>query len=248
MRILSKSLFVATLLLQVSCARMLPWSREPVGSEVNLAFTMERNLVELESVRIDNRPGRFILGTAAPRTIVDSRFVLGPTREHVLQISEKETMRIQPAAMDLRGVADAIVGSEAWRNHAISIDYRSGLVTYQKEGIKPGLMTIYRFPAEPMITVFVNGREVAAVVDTTSPDTLTLPGPDSRGTANVRIAGTDFGAIDVQYANVSRARIGNRLLSRFLVTIDYGRKVVGLWRDPRIPLTPAATPAVTPRS
>ena len=37
------------------------------------------------------------------------------------------------------------------------------------------------------------------------------------------IADTDFGAIDVGYANISRARVGNRLLSRFLVTIDYGQ-------------------------
>lgn len=209
-----------------------------MGTEVNLAFTMERNLIQLESVRIDNRTGRFLLGSAAPRTVVDPRFALNPTRAHALQISEKETVRIEPAARDLGGVADAIIGAEAWRNHAISIDYRSGLVTYQKEGIKPGLMTIYRFPAEPMIHVFVNGREIAAVVDTTSPDTLVLPGRDARATAHVRIADTDFGAVDVQYANVSRARVGNRLLSRFLVTIDYGRKVVGLWRDPRIPVRP----------
>lgn len=238
---------VALALLQLSCARfsrMLPWAREPLGNEVNLAFTMERNLVELESVLIDNRRGRFILGSAAPRTIVDSRFPLLNARRHVLQISEKETVRIEPAAMDLRGVADAIIGVEAWRNHAISIDYRSGLVTYQKEGIKPGLMTVYRYPAEPMITVIVDGREVAAIVDTTSPDTLVLPGPDRRGTVHVRIADTDFGATDVQYANVSRARVGNRLLSRFLVTIDYGRRVVGLWRDPRIGVsTSSAAPS-----
>jgi hypothetical protein len=87
-----------------------------------------------------------------------------------------------------------------------------------------------------MINVVVDGREVAAIVDTTSPDTLVLSGPDARGSVNVLIAGTDFGATDVQYANVSQARVGNRLLSRFLVTIDYGRKVVGLWRDNRIPL------------
>jgi hypothetical protein len=52
--------------------------------------------------------------------------------------------------------------------------------------------------------------------------------------ATVTVADADFGTIDVQYANVTRARVGNRVLSRFLVTIDYGRKVVGLWRDPRI--------------
>ena len=44
----------------------------------------------------------------------------------------------------------------------------------------------------------------------------------------------DFGTIDIAYENVRHARVGNRVLSRFLVTIDYGRKVVGLWRDPRI--------------
>jgi hypothetical protein len=74
------------------------------------------------------------------------------------------------------------------------------------------------------------------VVDTTSPDTVILPSTtNGRGTARVNVAGVDFGTTDIRYANVSRARVGNRLLSRFLVTIDYGKKVVGLWRDPRTP-------------
>jgi hypothetical protein len=51
----------------------------------------------------------------------------------------------------------------------------------------------------------------------------------------VSIAGTDFGPTDVRYANVAHPRVGNRLLSRFLVSIDYGKRIVGLWRDPRIP-------------
>jgi hypothetical protein len=224
---------LALALFSLSCARYLPWSKEPIGNEVNLAFTLEQNLIRLSTVRIDNRPGRFILGSAAPRTIVDSRFALHRFYDHAVQISEKESVRIDPAPADLGGVADAIIGIEPWRNHAISIDYRVGLVTYQKEGIKSGQMHIYRFPAEPMINVVVDGREVAAIVDTTSPDTLVLRGPAGRRTANVRIADADFGAIDVQYADVAQARVGNRLLSRFLVTIDYGRKVVGLWRDPR---------------
>lgn len=200
---------------------------------MNLAFTLEQNLIRLNTVTIDGRPGKFLLGTAAPRTIVDSRFPLRRFHAHAVQLSDKETVRIDPAPADLRGVADAIIGVEPWRNHAISIDYRVGLVTYQKEGIRSGEMYIYRFPGEPMVNVIVDGREVAAIVDTTSPDTIVLPGPAGRGTANVRIADADFGAIDVGYANVAQARVGNRLLSRFLVTIDYGRKVVGLWRDPR---------------
>jgi hypothetical protein len=224
-------------LLVLSCSRMAPWRDEPVNEEINLAFTLEQNLIRLQSVRIDNREGRFLLGSAAPRTIVDPRFPLRPELSHALQIGARETVRIDPAPYDLHGVADAIVGVEAWRNRAISIDYRSGLVTYQKEGIRTGDMEIFRYPAEPMINVNVNGREIAAIVDTTSPDTLVLPGSSpGRGPANVRIGKTDFGTIDVQYANISNARVGNRLLSRYLVTIDYGRKVVGLWRDPRIPL------------
>ncbi|HET8772523.1 MAG TPA: hypothetical protein VFP80_01980 [Thermoanaerobaculia bacterium] len=209
-----------------------------MNEELNLAFTLEQNLVQLQSVRIDNREGRFLLGTAAARTVVDPRFPLHPSRAHALQIGQRETVRIDPAPHDLRGVADAIVGIEAWRNRAISIDYRTGLVTYQKQGIHSGYMEIFRYPAEPMIEVHVNGRAVAAIVDTTSPDTLVLPGSaHGRGTANVRIGRTDFGAIDVQYADVARARVGNRLLSHYLVTIDYGRRVVGLWRDPRIPVS-----------
>jgi hypothetical protein len=239
MRILSKSraraTAVVTVLLAGACSSVLPWSDEPIGSEVNLAFKLERNLIELQSVRIDNREGRFILGSAAPHTVVDSKFPLSETN-HVIQFGPRQTVRITPSATDLGGVADAIVGAEAWGKHAISIDYHAGLVIWQKEGIKPELMHVYRFPAEPTINVMVNGREIPAVVDTSSPDTLVLSGADRRETARVRVADTDFGEIDVRYTPVSQARIGNRLLSRFLVTIDYGRKVVGLWRDPRIPI------------
>lgn len=243
MRILSKSTATATAIaltvFTVACTRYLPWRNEPVGEEVNLAFTLERNLIELQSVRIDNREGRFILGSAAPRTIVDPQFATLGSGEHAIQIGKTQSVRISPSALDLRGVADAIVGIEAWRNHAISIDYRTGLVTYQKEGIHTGFMDIYRYTAEPKINVVVNGQQLSAIVDTTSPDTLVLPGRTAqRGNATVTIGRTDFGTIDVQYANVTQARVGNRLLSRFLVTIDYGRKVVGLWRDPRIPLAP----------
>ena len=238
MRILSKTLIAATALtltlLTAGCARVLPWNDEPVANEVNLAFTLEQNLIELQTVRIDNRPGRFLLGSAAPRTVVDPSFVAAG--KHSLQISETESLRISPAALDLGGVADAIIGSEAWRGRAISIDYRSGLVTYQKEGIHTGYMTIFRYQVEPTINVSVDGTVIGAIVDTTSPDTLVLPARSSgRGTVRVIVAGTDFGPIDIRYANVTQARVGNRLLSRFLVTIDYGKRVVGLWRDPRIP-------------
>jgi hypothetical protein len=94
-------------------------------------------------------------------------------------------------------------------------------------------MTIFRFQAEPMIDVAIDGRETAVIVDTSSPDTLVLPGPNGRGTVDVAIAGTSFGPTDVRYAPVLHARIGNRLLSKFLVSIDYRHRLVGVWHDPR---------------
>ena len=203
---------------------------------MNLAFTLERNLIDLPSLRIGGREGRFILGTAARRTAIDPSF--SGARRTVVQMGERESRRIEPVSVPLGGVADAIVGADVWGRNSISIDYRSGLVTLQKYPIRPGYMTVFRFEAEPMINLEVDGRLVSAIVDTTSPDTLILPGSaERRGTARVTVAGIDFGAVDVRYDAVSEPRIGNRLLVHFLVTIDYGRRLVGLWRDPRIPVT-----------
>lgn len=236
---LSKTPPVATafvlLVLTASCARYLPWRGEKVNDEINLAFTLERNLVELNpTLLIDKHPGRFILGTAARQTVIDAAF---PAPGHRLNIREKESLALSPVRTDLQGVADAIVGADAWKNQALSIDYRSGLVTYQKSGIERSQMTTFRYRDQPSIWIMVNGQRIAAVVDTSSPDTLVIPANETRrGIVNVSVAGTDFGPTDVQFANVTRARIGNRLLSRFLVSIDYGRRVVGLWRDPRIPM------------
>jgi hypothetical protein len=223
------------LLAFAACASRLPWRNDVPTPEVNLAFTLERNLVQLQTVRLNNRGGRFLLGTAAPKTVVDPAFA-GPG-PHILRLSEKETVRLTPAALDLGGVADAIIGTEPWGSRAISIDYRSGLVTYQKEGIRGGYMKIFRYDDAPTIYVNVDGRDVPAIVDTTSPDTIVLPRAErGRGTARINVGGTDFGITDVGYANIAQARVGNRLLSKFLVTIDYGKRMVGLWRDPRIPL------------
>jgi hypothetical protein len=226
-----------TLLFAASCSRLAPWRDDPLRPEVNLAFTFEQNLVVLSTVQINGRPGRILFGSALPRTVIDSQFVAPPRFRNLVQLSERESLRIDPIRQDLHGVADVLLGTEAFRRAAITIDYHAGLVTYQKEGIKRGYMTVFRFPAEPMLYATIDGRETAVIVDTTSPDTLVLPGADRRGTANVVIAGTDFGAIDVRYAAVSHPRIGNRLLSKFLVTIDYRQQVVGLWRDPRTRMT-----------
>lgn len=224
------------LLMLAGCRSALPWAKEPIGDEVNLAFTIENNLVFFESLTIDDRAGRYLFASAAPRSFVDPRH-LAPDVPHLLQISERESLRFSPAALELQGVGDAVIGADVWGDKAVTVDYRLGMVIYQKRGIFPAYMELYRYQQEPAVMVSVDGRRFPAIVDTTSPDTLVLPraGEDTRGTARVAVAGTDFGPIDVRYDDVTAARIGNRLLSKFLVTIDYGKRTVGLWRDPRLP-------------
>jgi len=239
----SKTLIIAIaiVLFCASCRVTLPWANEPIGEEINLSFIVRNNLLFLPSATIDGRAGQFLLGTAGAQTAIDSNFAsklppISGRQTRLLQLNEKEALRFAPLSMDLHGVADGIIGADVWGNRAISIDYASGLITYQKEGIHPESMTLYRFDAEPRVNILVDGKEIAAVVDTASPDTLTLPrgtAPASRTHAHVQLAGADLGTLDIKLADVSTPRIGNRILSKFLVTIDYGKKEVGLWRDPR---------------
>ncbi|MEA2166158.1 MAG: hypothetical protein QOK37_4285 [Thermoanaerobaculia bacterium] len=232
---------IATIVLCASCSVTLPWAHEPIGQEINLSFVVRNNLLFLPSATVDGKPGQFILGTAHARTAIDSKLAAKlpamPWRQtRLLQLNEKEALRFTPVVMDLRGVADGIIGADVWSNRAISIDYASGLLTYQKEGIHSELMTIYRFDGEPRVRIDVDGHEIDALVDTASPDTLTLPRGNaaaSRTRAHLKLAGSDLGLLDVKLADVAAPRIGNRILSKFLVTIDYGKKAVGLWRDPR---------------
>ncbi|HEV7920740.1 MAG TPA: hypothetical protein VGR02_08110 [Thermoanaerobaculia bacterium] len=233
---------IATLLAlaaALSCAGAMPWAHEPIGDEVNVAFTIRNNLLFLPSTTIDGRTGRYFLGSAALRSVLDPALASRTLdRTHTLALNSKESLRFTPVVLDLAGTGDAILGSDVWGSHAVTIDYGAGLITYQKSGIHPDGMTLYAFQAEPAVLVNVNGRDISAIVDTAIPDTLVLPAGarSGRGTARIAIAGAALGEVDVRFAATPRARIGNRLLSKFLVTIDYGKRQVGLWRDPRIAL------------
>lgn len=224
--------------LLASCRSGVPWANEPLGNEINLAFTVENNLVFLSTIRINGRPGRYFLGSAHRRSVLDASLAPSLGGRLRLQLTEKDSAPLSPVILDLGGIGEAIVGADVWGNEAITIDYKAGLVTYQKKGMRSDMMTLFSFAAEPAVTISVDGETRSAVVDTASPDTLILPAREAmeRTTARVILGGVDFGEIDVRYADIAQARIGNRVLSKFLVTIDYGRRQVGLWRDPRIPL------------
>lgn len=223
-------------LLLSGCGSVLPWADEK-PNEVNLSFVLERNVMYLNTARINGRAGRYVFSSAAARTVLDPALAAElAAPPYTLQLNVRDAVNLSPVIAPLSGVAEAVIGADPWAGAAVTIDYRSGLLTYEKDGIHPAYMTMFRFEAEPTIIVRVNGEDLPAIIDTSSPDTLVLPraqGTD-RTRARVSIAGTDFGEIDVGVGDTSRARIGNRLLSKFLITIDYGRKQVGIWRDPRI--------------
>ncbi len=236
----SKSILIAMLAcsLLTSCKSGLPWSKEPIGQEVNLVFTVQDNLLVLTSLSIDGVPGRFLLGSANPTIAIDPSYLkkLRSSETHSLELSAKQSVRFTPVVVDLHGLADGIIGADVWKSSAITIDYRTGLLTLQREGIHPELMTLTRFSEQPEIEISVDGTPIRAIVDTASPDTLLLPGPatsSSRRPARIALGGISLGVVDIRTADVARPRVGNRLLSKFLVTIDYGRKQVGVWHDPR---------------
>lgn len=220
------------------CSSVGPWqSEKPASAEINLSFTLENNLPYLTSATLDGRSGRFLFGSANAQSVVNSSF--GTAGRHRLGLREGETIAVQAVQGDLGTVADAIIGGGAFQRTAITLDYHAGLFIVQKDGMHSELMEVHRFQGEPAVALVVDGRRVEAVVDTALPDTLVLPagqGGERRGTSSVRLGGVDFTGVDVAYGNVSQPRVGNRLLSKFLMTIDYRGGHVGLWRDPRTPL------------
>ncbi len=235
---LSESVRRARLLIALAvlaaCTTAMPWHDAPPPDEVNLSFTIQNNLLFLPSARINGRQGRYFFGSATPRTVIDLR--TPHTATYALTLGERATLPFTPLFMDLHGAGDALVGADVFAQRAVTIDYRAGLLTYQKAGIHSEYMTLFRFNAEPALDVTVDGKHMSAIVDTASPDTLTLPAAkESRGRVHVLVGASDLGTVDVHYANVEQPRLGNRLLSRFLIAIDYANRVVGIWRDPRIP-------------
>src|SRR4051812_2519494 len=62
------------LVLFTSCASRLPWAREEPANEVNLAFTIENNLIFLSTVTVNHQPARILFGSAEPKTVIDPAF------------------------------------------------------------------------------------------------------------------------------------------------------------------------------
>lgn len=231
--------FVAT-----SCS--LPWNITPDERELNVGFKYQSNEIRLASVTIAGREGNFLLATAHPRTIVDPGFV---KRERIdmrnvsLRLGHRQRVRVRPALLPLDRLADATIGADAFEHEAITIDYAKEMLIVRHVADLTD-MAAYSFAGVPNVPVTLNGVPERAVVDTLVPDTLIVPSRlagrhEGRMNVSLSVGGVTFPSVDARVADVDDIRLGNRILSKFLVTVDYSRNVIGLWRDPR---AAAATP------
>lgn len=206
----------------------LPWSSTR-KTEVNVSFTVVDNLpvIDFSYAGLD---GKGILATPRGRTVFDPGFAADLAREGRLHLGTEHVVRIEPAVDDLGTLGDALVGSDAFADRVLTIDWRAGLVTIFTR-TEPLTESMYRWTDLPAVPVVVDGRPMIAVLDTTNPDSLTLPGPaPHRYEADVSVAGATT-RIDIAVdPRVQEPRLGNRVLVNYLTQIDYRRRTAALWK------------------
>lgn len=204
---------------------------------LHLAWTFDRNLITLPAVA-GGQAGTFVFGSAHPTSVFDQQFTAESGRRGVsVVLGDRYQAVTKPVAMELEELADGILGIDIWRDRSVTVDYRRGLLILGRElePIHEGIH--HRYETIPAVPVRIDGREELAVVDTANPDTILLPssrwGDPRRMPIELTIGEVSLGSVDASVAPVSEIRLGNRVLSRFLVTFDYPRREVTLWPDAR---------------
>lgn len=216
-----------------SCS--LPWSGD-LSHEANVAFRWKNNLIFIDG-SVDSKPATFLVGTAQPRSVIDPKFREDTGEPVNVSLGHRYSKPISPAGADLKGLADGILGADMWEGSTLTLDYSRQLAILSRDRADNLGGALYRFDGPPAVPITINGQSGRAIIDATIPDSLILPanGRSGRETAAVRIGEFDLGRVDVVFGETSMPRIGNRLLSRFLIRIDYDGGTVWLWRDPRRP-------------
>jgi len=217
---------VVMLLALTGCSIRAPWRNEH-RNEVNVAFSLDRNVVVL-SADVEKQPRRLILATGTPHSILNGS---GPPTPVQISFGARTRITLTPERLLLTGVADGILGADAWEGTTVTIDYAKKLLTIDLKQQTRSDARAFPFETVPVLPVTVDGHSFEAVVDTSSPDTLVLPGRSRRRTTGaVTVCGDAWGRLDYQEANVTSARIGNRLLARYLLTIDYSKRKTYIWK------------------
>lgn len=215
------------------------WSTEPSIPEDNVGFFFRKNLPCVRA-EVNGRDSTLVIASALPRTAISSP-LKGERASARLLLGSTLLTRVRPLALDVGDIpADGLLGADAFRGKIATIDYFRGLLILSAWPKPQPVVTPWDFAGgPPRVPVTINGRKTWAIVDSALPDTAIVPGDfvsptkSGRGTVELEVAGIRFHDLDVSITPVATPRLGNRVLSRFVVTIDYAREKIGLWPDPR---------------
>lgn len=214
-------------------------STEPAIPEDNIGFVLRSNL-PCVNAEVNGQDATLVVASALPRSTVSSA-LKGDLASTRLLLGSTFFTRVKPAALDVAELpADGMLGADALRGRIATFDYFRGLLILSAWPRPQPEITPWRFEGgPPRVPVTINGRETWAIVDTALPDTAVIPGEligspsASRAPVDLFVSGVRFDNLDVSVTPVTAPRLGNRVLARFVVTIDYARQRIGLWPDPR---------------
>jgi len=213
--------------------------------ERNLAFKIRNNLPVLDA-ELNGRPVSMVIATALPSS------VLSGTRARAIGFEPKRFrsrvffgnltgIRVVPLVMELDSSvpADGFLGADAWKGRTLTLDYRRRLAVLSLPGpVQEGFYS-WSFKGPPRISVVLDGAILPAIVDTAIPDSAIVPEllleaeGGRRRVVDLEVAGVRFDDLDVLTAPTGDIRIGNRVLSHFIVQIDFDHRIVALWPDTR---------------
>jgi len=213
--------------------------------ERNIAFRIEDNLPVIDA-QLEGHPVRMVIASALPNSVIGgerARAIGYDSSRHRSRIffGNLAGTKVNPVILELdRAIpADGMLGADAWSGRTLTIDYRRRVAILNPPGpIAEGFYS-WSFKGPPRISVYLDGILVPAIVDTALPDSAIIPEvllddePGRRQNVDIEVAGVRFDDIDVLTAPTGDVRIGNRILSRFLVRIDYDHRTIALWPDNR---------------
>lgn len=210
------------------CSSVLPWSSTR-KTEVNVAFRVVNN-VPVIGFSYAGVESEGILATGRERTVFSERLAQLLDEEGRIHIGTEHVATVHPVVDDLGEVANALIGGDAFSERVLAINWRTGLATIftRVEPMREG--AVHRWEGVPRIPLIVDGRAITAIVDTGSPDSLTLPGESpGRYDASVELAGASH-TIDIAVdPRFDEPRIGTRILVHYLIQVDYRRRTVAMW-------------------
>jgi len=240
---LSVSTLRATAQIAIVAALLVGCSRPQF--ERNVSFRIDRNLPIIDA-ELEGHPVSMVVASALPSSVIGGR----RAREIGFEPSRRRSRiffgnlagtRFEPLVLELdeQIPADGMLGADAWRGRTLTLDYRRRLAILSPPGpIEEGYFS-WSFKGPPRISVLLDGIVLPAIVDTAIPDTAIVPevlledSATGRQTVDLEIAGVEFDDLEIKTAPTGDIRIGNRVLSHFLVRIDYDNRTVALWPDLR---------------